>query len=95
VTCHSRRAIFSNAVFNGWLLDTHCDRVPSPNLAHPFIALECRKRLCDGFIERFRRHFQGVLVTVRVFARYRAGPHRHAVYFRLLFAPVQAQPARP
>jgi len=44
------------------LLDPKRDRVPSPNLADPFIALERSKRLCNGFIERFRRHLQGVLV---------------------------------
>ena len=34
----------------------------------------CRKGLCNGFVKRFCRNFKGVLVAVRVFARYRAGP---------------------
>jgi len=79
-------------VLNDRLLDPHRDRVPSSNLADPFIAFECRKRLCDGFVERFRCHFQGVLVTVRVFARYRAGTQSHARLFSLLFAIRQACP---
>ena len=81
-------------MLNCWQLDPHGDRVSSPNLAHPFIALECRKRLCNGFVERFRGHFQGVLMTIRVFAGYRAGPHSHVGHFRLLFASAQAQTAR-
>ena len=64
-----------------WLLDPNRDRVPSPNLTNPFIALERSKRLCNGFVECFRRHFQAVLVSVRVFARYRAGPQGHTGIF--------------
>ena len=78
-------------MLNGWLLDPYRYRVPSPNLPDPRIALERSKRLCNGFVERFRCHFQGVLVTVRVFATYRAGPQGHTEYFRLLFALPQAQ----
>jgi len=63
------------------LLDPHRDHVPSSNLADPFIDLECSKRLCNSLVERLRRHLQGMLVTVRVFARYRAGPHSHIGIF--------------
>jgi len=79
-------------VLDRWLLNPHGDRVPSSNLAHPFIALERSKRLGNGFTEGFRRHFDGVLVSVRVFAGYSTGPHGHVRYFRLLFASAQAQP---
>lgn len=61
-------------MLNCWLRDVNRDRVPSPDLAHPFMAFECRKGLCNGFVKRFCRNFKGVLVAVRVFARYRAGP---------------------
>ncbi len=90
VLSHFSKLQNANAVLNCRLLDPYRDRVSSPNLAYPFITLECRKRLCNGFIERFCRHFQRMLVTVRVFARYRAGrPHSHVAYFRLLFASTQ------
>jgi len=35
---------YANAVLDCRLLDPDRDRVPSSNLADPFIALECRKR---------------------------------------------------
>jgi hypothetical protein len=65
-------------MLNFRLLDDNKNRLPTAQVIDPIVLAKHAKTLSQCFVQEIRRHFDGVLATAKIGARYPATSKRHA-----------------